>query len=136
MRQAVQTLVASTAHCSGFTVNVCLSYGGRDEILQACAALAREAGELAHAAASHGRPCPPAAPVSEERFASCLLTAPCGDPDLLIRTSGEHRLSNFLLWQLAYTELFFVDKYWPEMTRQDLRDVLGQFAERHRRYGS
>jgi len=74
--------------------------------------------------------------VSEELFRSKLCTAHSGDPDILLRTSGEFRLSNFLLWQLAYTELFFVDKYWPEMTREDLRDVLRQFGERSRRYGS
>ncbi len=57
------------------------------------------------------------------------------DPDILIRTSGECRLSNFLLWQLAYSELFFVRKYWPQLTQADLASILRQYAQRHRRYG-
>jgi undecaprenyl diphosphate synthase len=68
-------------------------------------------------------------------FASRLCTGAVPDPDVLIRTSGEQRISNFLLWQTAYTELFFVDKNWPDMTRDDLRLVLHQFADRNRRYG-
>jgi undecaprenyl diphosphate synthase len=60
----------------------------------------------------------------------------CADPELLIRTSGEYRLSNFLLWQLAYTELFFVSKYWPEMTRSDLREIICDYSKRARRFGS
>jgi undecaprenyl diphosphate synthase len=57
------------------------------------------------------------------------------DPDLLIRTSGEHRISNFLLWQVAYAELFFVNKFWPDFTHADLRRVLQEFHDRHRRFG-
>jgi len=60
----------------------------------------------------------------------------CVDPDILIRTSGEFRISNFLLWQIAYTELFFLDKLWPEVTQGDLQHILAQYAARHRRFGT
>lgn len=138
VQQAVRALVSSTSHCSGFTVNVCLSYGARAELAQACSAIATEArreGYLACSSQTAGGVDVDVS-VSEEQLAARLHTAHTGDPDLLIRTSGEHRLSNFLLWQLAYTELFFVDKYWPEMTRGDLQQCLKEFADRHRRYGS
>jgi undecaprenyl diphosphate synthase len=125
VRLCVQALQTETAHCTAFTLNLCLSYGGRSEIVQAAQAVARQvaAGSLA------------VEDVDEQVFAGNLLTRTCPDPDLLLRTSGECRLSNFLLWQCAYAELFFVDKYWPQLTRQDLVQVLRQFAARGRRYG-
>ena len=153
---SISKLVAATQGCSGFTVNICISYGGRDEILAACgrvATLARDGrlGDEPSASAAgaaggkgeggDGGRCSGGGGgggdvvVSEALFRAQLCSAHTTDPDLLIRTSGECRLSNFLLWQLAYTELFFVDKYWPEMTREDLREVLAQYRERHRRFG-
>ena len=74
-------------------------------------------------------------PIPPPRLAY-VLTKLLADPDAVIRTSGERRLSNFLLWQLAYAELFFVDKTWPELTREDLRRVLHEFADRQRRFGT
>lgn len=160
VQEAVQRLVQTTSDCTGFTVNICISYGGRDEIIAACSKIATEAvaqtrltllrrrlhgernedeaiGEVAEEEENaEGKETEREVKVSEELFQSKLCTAHSGDPDILLRTSGEFRLSNFLLWQLAYTELFFVDKFWPEMTREDLRDVLRQFGERSRRYGS
>lgn len=106
-------------------LTVAFNYGGRDEIARAARRLAKmvEAGELA------------AADIDERRLASCFDTADLPDPDLLIRTSGEMRLSNFLLWQLAYAELYFTDVYWPDFTRETLARAIADFAARERRFG-
>jgi undecaprenyl diphosphate synthase len=106
-------------------VNICVNYGARDEILQATRNLARQvaAGELA------------ADGIDEDRFARELLTAGVPDPDLVIRTSGEQRISNFLLWQCAYAELVFVDTLWPDFGREHLELAIAEFRRRERRYG-
>ena len=106
-------------------VNICINYGARDEILQATRSLARRvaAGELA------------ADGIDEARFEQELLTAGVPDPDLLIRTSGEQRISNFLLWQCAYAELVFVDTLWPDFGKEHLEQAIAEFRRRERRYG-
>ncbi|HEX9327461.1 MAG TPA: isoprenyl transferase [Reyranella sp.] len=106
-------------------VNICINYGARDEILQATRNLARRvaAGELA------------ADDIDEARFEQELLTAGVPDPDLLIRTSGEQRISNFLLWQCAYAELVFVDTLWPDFGKDHLEQAIAEFRRRERRYG-
>lgn len=106
-------------------VNICINYGARDEILQATRNLARRvsAGELA------------ADDIDEIRFERELLTAGVPDPDLLIRTSGEQRISNFLLWQCAYAELVFVDTLWPDFGKDHLEQAIAEFRRRERRYG-
>jgi undecaprenyl diphosphate synthase len=106
-------------------VNICINYGARDEILQATRNLARRvaAGELA------------ADGIDEARFEQELLTAGVPDPDLLIRTSGEQRISNFLLWQCAYAELVFVDTLWPDFGKDHLQQAIAEFRRRERRYG-
>ena len=106
-------------------VNLCINYGARDEILQATRNLARRAaaGELA------------ADGIDEARFEQELLTAGVPDPDLLIRTSGEQRISNFLLWQCAYAELVFVDTLWPDFGKDHLEQAIAEFRRRERRYG-
>jgi undecaprenyl diphosphate synthase len=106
-------------------VNICVNYGARDEILQATRSLARRvaAGELA------------ADGIDEARFEQELLTAGVPDPDLLIRTSGEQRISNFLLWQCAYAELVFVDTLWPDFGKEHLEQAIAEFRRRERRYG-
>jgi undecaprenyl diphosphate synthase len=106
-------------------VNICINYGARDEILQATRNLARRvaAGELA------------ADGIDETRFEQELLTAGVPDPDLLIRTSGEQRISNFLLWQCAYAELVFVDTLWPDFGKDHLEQAIAEFRRRERRYG-
>jgi undecaprenyl diphosphate synthase len=106
-------------------VNICINYGARDEILQATRNLARRvaAGELA------------ADGIDEARFEQELLTAGVPDPDLLIRTSGEQRISNFLLWQCAYAELVFVDTLWPDFGKDHLEQAIAEFRRRERRYG-
>jgi len=106
-------------------VNICINYGSRDEIIQATRSLARKvaAGELA------------AEKIDEGLFERELLTAGVPDPDLLIRTSGEQRISNFLLWQCAYAELVFVDTLWPDFGREHLEQAIAEFRKRERRYG-
>jgi undecaprenyl diphosphate synthase len=113
-------------HANGrIDVNICINYGARDEILQATRNLARRvaAGELA------------AEGIDEARFEQELLTAGVPDPDLLIRTSGEQRISNFLLWQCAYAELVFVDTLWPDFGKDHLEQAIAEFRRRERRYG-
>ena len=100
------------------TLWVCLSYGGRAEIVEAARALARAGEEI-----------------TEESLAAHLWTAEMPDPDLIIRTGGEHRLSNFLLWKSAYSELFFPKMYWPAFTKADLEQILEEYATRERRLG-
>jgi undecaprenyl diphosphate synthase len=110
---------------SRIDVNICINYGARDEILQATRNLARRvaAGELAVEG------------IDEARFEQELLTAGVPDPDLLIRTSGEQRISNFLLWQCAYAELVFVDTLWPDFGKDHLEQAIAEFRRRERRYG-
>lgn len=107
-------------------LTVALSYGGRREIVEAARSLAREA--------RAGRLDP--GQIDEDSFAGRLSTAELPDPDLLIRTSGEKRISNFLLWQCSYAELVFVDTLWPDFARADLERAIGEFRRRERRYGT
>ncbi len=110
---------------TGLQLNVCFNYGGRREITDAAKKIAQKVldGKLK------------IDEITEEVFANNLYTAGIPDPDILIRTSGEQRLSNFLPWQLTYTEFFFVDKHWPEFSIEDLKDVLEQYKNRDRRFG-
>ena len=100
------------------TLWVCLSYGGRAEIVEAAQALAKRGEEI-----------------TEASLEAALWSAGMPDPDLIIRTSGEHRLSNFLLWKSAYSELFFPEVYWPAFTKADLEKILDEYAARERRMG-
>lgn len=122
---ALDATVAATAGCTGPTLCVALNYSGRDEIVSAARALARDA--------VAGRIDPDA--IDEHAIESRLLTAGLPDPDLLIRTSGERRLSNFLLWQVSYTELHVTDTLWPDFRAADLHAAIRDFASRRRRYG-
>lgn len=110
----------------GLTLLVALSYGGRAEITNAAKALAEKirTGELTPA------------DIDEDLFTQHLETAGIPDPDLLIRTSGEQRLSNFLLWQAAYTEFVFTDTLWPDFGGEEFRAAIAQFQSRERRYGA
>jgi undecaprenyl diphosphate synthase len=116
---------AMTHANSHIDVNICVNYGARDEILRAARRLAEQvaAGELA------------ADRIDEVRFERELLTSGVPDPDLLIRTSGEQRISNFLLWQCAYAELIFVDTLWPDFGKEHLELAMAEFRRRERRYG-
>ena len=108
------------------TLIVAMSYGSRQEIVAAARAMAR--------AAAAGKLDPEK--IDEDAFARHLETADVPDPDLVIRTSGEKRVSNFLLWQLAYSELIFIDTLWPDFARADLEEAIREFHRRERRYGA
>jgi undecaprenyl diphosphate synthase len=114
-----------TAANRGLALQVAVSYGGRWDIVQAAQSLAREC--------SNGSIRPEE--ISEARFAQALSLAGLPDPDLHIRTGGERRISNFLLWQLAYAELYFSERLWPDFAVADLNDALSFFASRERRFG-
>ncbi|MDO4749813.1 MAG: polyprenyl diphosphate synthase [Eubacteriales bacterium] len=120
----LQKLIAETDAISrrldGCQVNVCVNYGGRDEILRAAALYAQS-----------GEPMPP----TEESFSRFLWSADVPDPDLLIRPGGEYRLSNFLLWQAAYAELYFTDTLWPDFDEQEMCRAIAAYQRRERRYG-
>jgi len=118
---AMQT---TQANC-GLTLNLAINYGGRAEILHAVQQLARkvQSGELLPEQ------------ISEELFAAQLYTADQADPDLLIRPGGDHRISNFLLWQLAYTEFWFTDACWPDFTPQTIMKAIYDYQQRDRRFG-
>ena len=124
-RKAVDRVMAETAGGRDLALNICISYSSRAEI-------ARAARQLAEDAAA-GRLVP--AEIDEEAVARRLYTAPWPDPDLLIRTSGEMRISNFLLWQLAYAELYVTPVLWPDFTRRHLFEAILEFQRRDRRFG-
>jgi len=117
---------ASTAANGGLTFTLALNYGGRQDIVAAARDLSREvaAGTL------------DPNDIDADRFAQALSTDGMPDPDMLIRTSGEQRISNFLLWQCAYAELVFVDKLWPDMGKDDVNRAVLEYQRRERRYGA
>ena len=125
----LQKLISDTEELSkkfdGVQVNICLNYGGRDEIIRAAVNYARDVAE--------GRE--PGAGLTEESFSRYMYSAGVPDPDLIIRLSGEVRLSNFLLWQSAYSELYFTDVLWPDFNERELDKAILSFQDRDRRYG-
>jgi undecaprenyl diphosphate synthase len=124
-RAAVDETVAATARGTELALNICISYGSRAELARAARLIAEDV--------AAGRLVP--AEVDEAAIARRLYTAPWPDPDLLIRTSGELRLSNFLLWQLAYAELYVTPVLWPDFTRQDFFEAVAEYQGRERRFG-
>ena len=124
-QQALATAVAQTAANTATTLVLALNYSGRTEIVDAVRELSAEvaAGRLR------------AAEIDAERISAHLYTRAIPDPDLLIRTSGEMRLSNFLLWQLSYTEIVVTAKLWPDFGKDDLRAAIEEFKQRERRFG-
>jgi undecaprenyl diphosphate synthase len=125
-RQGLSTSIASglddaeqaTAANTRIELNVCFNYGGRWDVVQAARQLAADGKTI-----------------TEDSLSSALSTAHCGDPDLIIRTGGEMRLSNFLLWQAAYAELFFSPCLWPDFDAADLDAALAAYGGRERRFG-
>ncbi|HEU4564821.1 MAG TPA: isoprenyl transferase [Gemmatimonadaceae bacterium] len=122
---AIAALVHRTSTNTRLRLNLFISYGGRAELVHAARALAAEA--------RAGRLEPDE--IDESAVASRLYTHDCPDPDLLVRTSGERRISNFLLWQLAYTELFITRVLWPDFGRRDLYEAILDYQNRERRFG-
>jgi len=125
VQQTLREVVEQSAVNDGLTLTLALSYSGRDDILDAVrrAAAAVKLGDLTPDA------------IEQEIFSSFLDTHGMPDPDLLIRTSGEQRISNFLLWQIAYTEFYITDKLWPDFTNEDLLEAIETFKTRERRFG-
>jgi undecaprenyl diphosphate synthase len=121
----IDDAIELTKDNTSLNLTIAFNYGARDEIARAARRIAEDVakGELAPAE------------VTQERFATYLDTADLPDPDLLIRTSGELRLSNFLLWQVAYSEFVFVDCYWPDFSREQLEAALAEYQRRNRRFG-
>jgi len=124
-RTAVDTIVEGTRGGTRLRLNLMISYGGREEIVRAVRTLARRVarGELAPEA------------IDDAVLEATLCTAGLPDPDLLIRTSGEQRISNFMLWQMAYTELFISPVLWPDFTRENLFEAVLDYQGRERRFG-
>ncbi len=125
-QEQLRRSVEATAHGGGLTLILALSYSGRTEVIDAVKSLLGEV--------QSGRLDP--ADINPEVFSRHLYTSEWPDPDLLIRTSGEMRLSNFLLWQLSYTEIHFTKKLWPDFRKEDLLEAVRDYGERQRRYGS
>jgi undecaprenyl diphosphate synthase len=126
----VQTIlnetIAGTSGNDGMILNIALSYGGRDDIIHATRQLAKEV--------LSGKLTPDQ--ITEDNFSDYLYTSTLPDPDLLIRTSGEMRISNFLLWQIAYSELFITKTLWPDFTEDEYLSILENFSNRDRRFGT
>ncbi len=125
-RNLLDRIMARTADHKTMTLVLALSYGGREEIVSAAKSLAVDA--------AAGVLSPDA--ITAEVFASRLQTAGIPDPDLLVRTSGEMRVSNFLLWQISYAEIVIVKKFWPDFRRNDLVEAVNEYQRRHRRFGA
>ena len=126
MRQELDATIEATAANTGMRLNLALNYGGRAELVDAVNAIldeARAQGRLKDLE------------IDEEAIAARLYTAGLPDPDLLIRTSGEMRVSNFLLWQIAYAELYVTDTLWPDFRRADLLHAILDYQKRDRRFG-
>jgi undecaprenyl diphosphate synthase len=119
LQAKMKELEEKSSRFSGTTIWVALSYGGRAEIVQAV-----------NKAIDLGKP------VDEESLGKLLWTVGMPDPDMIVRTSGEQRLSNFLPWQSAYSEFYFIEKHWPALTKNDFDDILAEYARRERRQGA
>jgi len=125
-RAAVERVEAETGAGARLALNLCISYSSRAEIARAARQLAEEVQDGGLRLDE----------VTEQAIAARLYTAPWGDPDLLIRTSGEQRISNFLLWQLAYAELYLTPVLWPDFTRRTLFEAILDYQQRERRFGT
>jgi len=125
-RAKLDKIMARTANHDAMTLVLALSYGAREEIVAAAKSLAADA--------AAGKISPDQ--IDNNLFASRLQTAGIPDPDLLVRTSGELRVSNFLLWQISYAEIVIVKKFWPDFRQNDLFDAVKEYQSRHRRFGA
>ncbi len=124
--ERLQQCIADTSHCTGLTLTLAISYSARWEIIQACRRFSEDVAAGKAAATDMD---------SDQAFDAYLSTAGMPDPDLLIRTGGDHRVSNFLLWQIAYSEIYVTDTFWPDFSREDFIRALYDFGGRERRFG-
>jgi len=125
VQATLQETMKMTKHCDGMTLNLALSYGGRSEILHA----------VQRVLSDFQKKIIKPEEIDQERFSQYLWTWGLPDPDLLIRTSGEFRISNFLLWQIAYTELYVTETLWPDFNREELLKAISDYQSRERRFG-
>lgn len=125
VRELLSRIDEKSRHIDGITLCLCINYGSRDEMTRAVRSLAEDA------AAGKIKP----EEITEELFGSRLYSEGIPDPDLVIRSSGEVRLSNFLLWQIAYSELYFTDTLWPDFGKEDIDRAIEEYNRRDRRYG-
>lgn len=124
-RERLEKCMDDTAHCTGLVLCLALSYSSRWEIVEACKRLAAQAAAGQIQAES----------IDDDMVSKAMATASMPDPDLLIRTAGDLRISNFLLWQIAYSELYFTPKFWPDFTKEDFCEAIVDYQSRERRFG-
>ena len=124
-RAAVEKAIGALRSNTGLNLNLALNYGSRQEIVKAVKKISRDV--LGGKIKVDG--------IDEKKFSSCLETSGIPDPDLLIRTSGEKRISNFLLWQISYSEIYFTDKLWPDFDGNDFLEAVNDYQKRERRFG-
>lgn len=124
--EAIRYAEGRTKDYSDYSFNIAIAYGGREEILQAIRSIAEDVAK--------GKVAPAA--IDEKMVSQRLYTSDLPDPDLVLRTSGEERISNFLLWQVAYSELYFADVYWPGLRKLDFLRAIRDYQKRRRRYGT
>lgn len=124
-RERLEKCMDDTAHCTGLVLCLALSYSSRWEIVEACKKLAAQAAAGQIQVES----------IDDDMVSKAMATASMPDPDLLIRTAGDLRISNFLLWQIAYSELYFTPKFWPDFTKEDFCEAIVDYQSRERRFG-
>lgn len=125
-KDAIEKAMNATAHNDGMILNFAMNYGSRFEIAEAVKAVAQQVSDNTIELSS----------ITEETISTALMTSHLPDPDLLIRTSGEVRLSNFMLWQLAYAELAFTEVLWPDFNEENMLNIVEDYQNRNRRFGS
>ena len=126
LQESINRIIEATKNNSGLVLNIAFNYGGRDEIKNSIQSISKDVldGKLN------------VEDINEELISKYLYTKGQPDPDVLIRPGGELRISNFLLWQLAYTEFIFIDKYWPDFKEEDLDEAINVFKKRQRKFGA